>query len=190
MGDPLSMAIYRFQDLLIKLLKHQLKTENLLPFLRSQLYFAIFKYESDQSSEHTQKHMNINWKLISNENHPVPNDPEHRRLLLNANKIYAFRQLIEYLPPPSRFMIVYTENYEMCRFLYFSQYLWAWFNIKSLNLPSSQKMNKMGWNYGKKKMKNYGKLTVKHVNRHRDFCKIANCTCIVAGIVPIRIRYI
>lgn len=47
-----------------------------------------------------------------------------------------------------------------------------------------------GMKLRKKKMKNYGKLTVKHVNRHRDFCKIANCTCIVAGIVPIRIRYI
>lgn len=43
---------------------------------------------------------------------------------------------------------------------------------------------------GKKGMRNYVKLTVEHVNSYRDFCKIANCTCIVAGIVSICIRYI
>lgn len=40
------------------------------------------------------------------------------------------------------------------------------------------------------KVKTFAKLTVEHVNRHRDFREIANCTCVVAGIVSVRIRYI
>lgn len=125
----------------------------------------------------TQTYSNINWKLIFQTMLRYRNTCTRCYTKLSILVTTVHHQIFT-------IWIVYLKC-DHAIDLAFRNVLWAWMNVKYLNFGFMRK-TKMLWGIVFFSVT----LTVKHVNRHSDLCKITNCTSIVPGIMSIRIRYI